>query len=304
MTSIARGAAAEPSYRRGIALVLLAGVCWSTMGLGIRLMDEATAWQILFYRSIALTAFLLAVIAMRNGGDIAGTFRKAGLSAVLGGLALVAAFSGGVFAITQTTVANAMFLFAAAPFLAALLGYLILREPVRRATLIATVFAVLGITLMVVDALSFGRLLGNLTALISALGFALFTVALRWGQNTDMLPAIVYGGLFTILFAGGVCLATGQGITVPWRDAGLAAAMGVFQLGAGLAFYTAGSKSVPAAELALLAMVEVLLGPLWVWLLLGEEAGFYTLLGGAVLLAALAGNAMTGLRRRPLPPTH
>ncbi len=295
-------ATATPGYLRGVALVLLAGVCWSSMGLGIRLLEEASPWQLLFYRSLSLTAFLIVFIALRNGGRVAPTFRLAGRSAALGGLALVAAFSGGVVAIVETTVANAMFLFATAPFFAAVLGRLLLGEPVRRATWIAMSVATLGIVVMVAEAISFGAILGNLAAVISALGFAFFTIALRWGRNGDMLPAVVYAGLYTVVFAGGICLATGQGLAVPAGDLGIALGMGTFQVGAGLACYTLGSKAVPAAELALLSMTEVVLGPIWVWLALGEVAGPFTLAGGALLMVAIAGNALSGLRHRPLPP--
>ena len=98
-----------------------------------------------------------------------------------------------------------------------------------------------------------------------------------------------------------MCLAEGQGFAISAFDFGLTLVLGIGQLGLGLTLYTYGSKSVPAAELALLAMTEVVLGPFWVWLALGETAGLWTLLGGAVLLAAIAGNAVSGLRRKPPP---
>jgi len=303
MTAIAREVKTEQVYRRGIALVLLAGVCWSSIGLVIRLMQQARAWQVLFYRSIALCIFLLILIAVRNNGHVRTVFRKAGLSAVLGGLALVMTFSGGVVAIMETTVANAMFLLFSTPFFAACLGYFILGESIRCATWITMSFAGIGISIIVLESISVGNLSGNLAAILSALGFALFTVALRWGQNTDMLPVVFFGGIFTIIFAGSICLITGQEFQLPIHDIGLAFTLGVFQLGVGLAFYTLGSKALPAAELALLSMSEVLLGPFWVWLVLDEMASSYTLLGGAVLLAAIVGNALFGMRQQPFPPT-
>ncbi len=301
MTSAAEERQSDVGYRRGLALVLLAGVCWSSMGLMVRLMEAATVWQILFYRSIALALFLFLVLTLRSGGRPLEVYRRAGLSAVLGGLALVLAFAGGIFAVVHTTVANAMFLLATAPFFAALLARLLLRETVRRATWIAMAAAALGVAIMVAEGIGLGHLAGNLAAMLSALGFALFTIALRWKRKQDMLPAVSLGGLFAVVIAGGVCLATGQSFAVPAQDVALAFAMGVFQVGAGLIFYTLGSKGLPAAELALLSMTEVVLGPFWVWLFLGETAGPYTLLGGAVLLAAIAGNALTRLRHRPPP---
>ena len=289
------------SYRVGVLLVLLAGACWSTMGLGIRLMQEAQVWQILFYRSVALAPFLFIVIAIRSGGKPIEVIRSAGLPGVFGGLALVAAFAGGIASIQLTTVANAMFLFAAAPFIAAVLGWLVLGESVRKATWIAMTVAVIGIVIMVRGDIVIGDWLGSALALLAGLGFAVFTIALRFGRSQDMMPAIFLSGMFAVVVAEAACFLLGQSLAVPVNDIAIAMGLGVFQLGAGLVIFTAGSKVVPAAELALLAMSEVLLGPIWVWLFLGETASLSTLAGGSILMLALVGNALSGLRRKPGP---
>ena len=289
------------NYRQGVFLVLLAGVFWSTMGLGIRFMEVANVWQILFYRSWALSPFLFLVIALRSGGRPLPVIRKVGPAGVVGGLGLVLAFAGGIFALQSTTVANAMFLFAAAPFFAALLGWFILREGIRSATWIAMAVAVIGISVMVWEGISLGQMSGNLAALLSALGFAVFTIALRWRKLDDMMPTVFLAGIFTIITSGIVCYSAGYTLDIPLNDILISLSMGVFQVGAGLTIYTIGSKSVPAAELTLLSMTEVVLGPFWVWIVLGEVASLYTLLGGTVLLAAIAGNALSGLRRKPTP---
>ena len=289
------------SYQAGIGLVLLAGACWSMMGLGIRLMQEATVWQILFYRSLALAPFLFIVISLRSRGRPFGVIRRAGMPAVSGGMALVGAFSGGIFAIQQTTVANAMFLFATAPFFAAVLGWLLLGEPVRRATWVAMAVGAAGIGLMVDEGIALGNWLGDAMALLSGFGFAVFTLALRQNKGQDMLPAVFLSGLFAMSIAGIMCWTLGIGLVLPANDVLIALGLGIFQLGTGLTIYTFGSKVVPAAELALLSMTEVVLGPLWVWLVLGETASLQTLTGGSILLAAIAGNALSGLRRRPGP---
>jgi len=289
------------SYRQGVLLVLFAGVCWSTMGVGIRFIEVANVWQILFYRSSALTSFLLLVLALRSRGRPWPPIRGAGIPGVVGGLALVFAFAGGIFAIQTTTVANAMFLFAAAPFFTAFLGWFALREGVRRGTWIAMAVAMTGIAIMVWEGITVGRILGNLAALLSALGFAVFTIALRWRKLDDMMPTVFLGGLFAIITAAIVCYAAGYTFDVPLYDILIALTLGVFQVGAGLAIYTLGSKAVPAAELALLSMTEVVLGPLWAWIIFGETASVYTLFGGVILMTAIAGNALSGLRRTPTP---
>ena len=289
------------SYLVGVVLVLMSGVFWSSMGLGIRLIEQANVWQILFYRSIALACFLFCIITLRSGFRPLAAIRSAGIAGAIGGVGLVFAFSGGIYAIQTTTVANAMFLFAAAPFLAAVAGWVILREQVRHATWVAMLFAIIGIAIMVINGFAAGKLVGNLSALLSATGFAVFTVALRWGKLEDMLPAVFLAGVFAIITGALVCEFNGYGFALPRNDIAISVSMGVFQVGMGLVIYTIGSRVVPAAELALLSMTEVLLGPLWVWIFIGETVSFYTLLGGAVLLLAIAGNALSGLRRKPIP---
>ncbi len=289
------------SYVQGVILVLMAGVFWSSMGLGVRLIEQANVWQILFFRSIALSTFLFCIISFRSRYRPFAVIRKSGIAGVIGGLGLVVAFAGGIYAIQTTTVANAMFLFASAPFLAAVLGWIILREQVRKATWLAMIFACIGIAVMVIDGISAGQAAGNLSALLSALGFAVFTIALRWGKLEDMLPAVFLAGIFAMITAAVVCEVQVHGFTVPRNDIGIAVALGVFQVGLGLTVYTLGSRVVPAAELALLSMTEVLLGPLWVWLFLGETASLYSLGGGLILMLAIAGNALSGLRRKPVP---
>ena len=282
----------------------MAGVLWSTVGLGIRMIDEATVWQILLYRSISLSLFLATVIYLRSGGNLIKVVKAAGLPGCIAGLALVGAYSGGIYGIQSTSVANAMLLFASAPFMAAILGWIFLREIVRKATWVAILFAILGIGIMVQDKTEGGvALLGNLAALGSAFGFAVFTVALRWGRSGDMLPAVFLSGIFAIFITSSICLLSGLSFQISVNDTSISMGMGVFQVGAGLVLYTLGSKTLPAAELTLLSLAEVLLGPLWVYLFLNEVATLNTLLGGLVLLLAIAGNAISGARRKPPPIT-
>jgi len=291
------------SHKYGVLFVFAAGVLWSTVGLGIRLIEEATVWQILLYRSISMSLFLYIVIRLRSGESPFAQLRRTGFPAVIAGLALVAAYSGGIYSIQNTSVANAMLLFATAPFMAAVLGWIVLREPVRIATWIAIAVALAGIAIMVADMSGSVVLKGSLAALGSAFGFAVFTVALRWGRTAEMLPSVFLSGIFGFIITFTICYFSGLSIALSLNDGSVAICMGVFQVGAGLILYTLGSRSLPAAELALLSLAEVLLGPLWVWFFLGETASVNTLIGGAVLLAAIAGNALSGKRRKPPPLT-
>ena len=287
--------------RLGLVFVFMAGVLWSTVGLGIRLIEEATVWQILLYRSISLSLFLAIVIYLRSKENLFTVIRAAGLPACVAGLALVGAYSGAIYGIQSTSVATAMLLFACAPFIAAILGWLFLREKVRKATWISILFAMLGIGIMVQDKSTGSALLGNLAALGSAFGFAVFTVALRWGRSVEMLPAVLLSGIFAIFITSSICLLSGLPFQISVNDTGISMGMGVFQVGAGLVLYTLGSKTLPAAELTLLSLAEVLLGPVWVYLFLNEVVTLSTLVGGLILLLAIAGNAISGARRKPPP---
>lgn len=303
MTALNPPSSAAGGHRFGVIFVFAAGVLWSTVGLGIRMIEDAVVWQILLYRSISMSLFLYVVIRVRSGESPFAQIRRTGFASVIAGLSLVAAYSGGIYSIQHTSVANAMLLFATAPFMAAVLGWIILREPVRVATWIAIAVAIGGIAIMVADKSGSVALNGSLAALGSAFGFAVFTVALRWGRTGEMLPSVFLSGLFAIVVTFGICQVLGLSVAVSLHDGAISMGMGVFQVGAGLILYTLGSRSLPAAELALLSLAEVLLGPFWVWLFLGETASLNTLLGGVVLLVAIAGNAVSGKRRKPPPIT-
>lgn len=287
-------------YRTGVLLVLVAAVLWSLMGLMIRQIVEAGTWAVLFWRSAGMVPVLLIVIRLRKGPGVLAKVIAVGWPGVIGGLGLVLAFAGAIFAIQATTVANAVFLFSAAPFLTAILGWVLLREPVRMATWGAIALAGIGMFVMVREGLAAGALAGNVAALLSALGFAIFTIALRWGKLAEMMPAVVLGGVFSMIAAGIVSMVQAETLMVPLHDIAIAMGMGAVILAIGMALYTLGSRIIPAAELTLLSMVEVMLAPVWVWLLLGETASAGTFAGGAILLAAVAFNAMSGARRKPL----
>lgn len=289
-------------YATGVVLVAVASALWSLMGLAIRQIEVADTWAVLFWRSAGMIPVLVAFIDWRSGGRAFERLRATGWTGVAGGAGLVLAFSGAIYAIQATTVANAVFLFAASPFLTAALGRIVLGEAVRPATWGAMALALVGMAVMVREGLALGALDGNLAALASAAGFAVFTVTLRRGRLGDMMPAVVIGGMMSMLLAAVVLAATGAPLMVPAAEIAVALAMGAVILAAGMVLYTLGSQAVPAAELALITMIEAMLAPIWVWLILGETASVATLYGGVAVLGAVALNALTGMRRAPLAP--
>lgn len=284
-------------YGTGMTMVLAAGVLWSFQALMIRQIEVAGPWAVLAWRSATMVPVLLAYLAWTRQVSPLPALRRAGLAGVLGGVALVAAMGGAILAFQTTTVANAAFVLASSPFLAAVLGRFVLGEALAPRTWGAIVLALVGIFLMVREGLAAGALVGNLAALVSALGFAAFSVALRWQRSADSLPASILGAGFSVV--AGVLAATflGQPLVIPTTDLMWCVLMGVVTMSGGMVLYTLGSRVVPSAELTLLSNTEVLLAPLWVWLILREAASTNTLIGGAVVLSAILFNAWTGVRR-------
>ena len=295
------GAAGTAELLRGRVLVLIAGAGMSLGGLFIRSIEAAGEWQILFWRSLGIVAGLLVFIALRNRGRVITAFREAGTMAAVAGLCLAASFICFVFSMLSTTVANTLFMLSASPFITAVLGRVVLGESVRRATWVAMAGAAVGIAVMLGDGLARGDLFGNLMGLGAATAFAGFAVALRRGRGADMMPATCLAGVFGGIAAGLTILATGGGFAVSGYDLGICLTYGAFAISGSLIIFTLGSKFVPAAELALLSLIEVVLGPLWVWLAFAETPSLATLAGGAILLLSIAGQALSGMRRRPPP---
>jgi DME family drug/metabolite transporter len=287
---------------RGALLVLLATLCWSLSGVLVRLLDKAVGWQIILYRSIGLTLVILAVVATTHRGRVLNAVRAAGWTGLMAGIAAAAASMFYILALGEITVANALFMVGISPFLAAFAGRWLLGEAVSGRVWLAMLLALLGVVVMVGNGLALGRLHGNLLALGSAASFAAFVVLLRYGRQTDMLPALLHNGVVSMLVASLVLAATGGAalFRVSSYDLSLCLLLGIVQLGLGSILFTRGARHVPAAELQLLSMAELALGPLWVWLAVSEAPTPGTLMGGGLVLAAIAFQALGG--RAPTAP--
>lgn len=292
----------QVSYRNGMILVFSAAVLWSLMGLVLRWIGDVGTWQVLFYRSAGMVPVLLVLMHLRTRGHPFRSLLSVGWPGLIGGTGLVFAFAGAIFAIQTTSVANAVFLFASAPLMTAFLAWAVLREPTRARTWISIALAAFGVFVMVREGLAMGARDGNLAALMSSAGFAVFTITLRWGKLSDMLPAVIVGGILSFLTAAAIIWLRDESLIIPLRSAVLSATMGAGILGLGMTLYTIGSRVVPAAEIGILSLAEVMLGPVWVWLVLGETTTRGTLVGAAILLAAIAFNALTGARQATPAP--
>jgi drug/metabolite transporter (DMT)-like permease len=297
----------DMTYRAGAGLILLAGLIWSTQGLGVRLIAEAEAWTIMTWRSIGLIVALAVFLHLRTKGQLWAALRGIDRFGLMGAMSLVLAFGGAIYAMQTTSIANAVVLFTAAPFFAAIIGRLALGEPVPWVTWVAIALAMLGIAVMVGGQIDMRDIWGNVAALLSAFGFGGFSVALRrtgGGKRADgdvgHFPIVLLAGLFSAGFGLALCQVTGQTLLPPAGDIGMALFMGAGTLAGGMILYTFGTRTVPAAAATLLSQVEVILGPFWVWLILGEQISRATALGGSVVLVALILNVVGNSRKASL----
>lgn len=270
-------------YRRSIALVIFAGLLLSTSGIAVRSLQEASGMQIVFYRAMGLVALMSIVLLLHHRGAAIDTLKQAGRLELMAGLLFAGASLAIIFALLNTTVANVMFIVSLAPFFAALGGWLFLHERVPRTTRIAMCVAILGVFIMVEGGVSSSGMLGILYAFTMAICYGLFTVCLRAGRKHSMLPAVCLSGILLALIAG----LLSDSLRLPTQDIMICLAMGSVQLGLAIVFLSLAAQHVPAAQISLLAMLEVVLNPIWVWLGVGEVPGVYTVLGGLVILSAL-----------------
>ncbi len=280
---------------KGLALMVGAGLCWSTGGILVRSTDLQDPWEIVLWRSAFMVIFVAAWLAVLSRGRVVAKVAAAGMPGVLSGLALAAMFFFFILSLTRTTVANTLVLMSTGPFFAALAGRLFLGERVPVRTWLAIAIALTGIALMFAEGLGAGRIAGNLLALCVPVAFAFNIVVLRRHRSTvDLVPAVMLAGIFSIAVA--IPLAWPLAPTA--RDLVVLGTMGVFQLGAGCVLMTMASRYLTAGEIGLLALLETILGPLWVWLGIGERPSDLALVGGLIVVGALAANSVAGMRGR------
>lgn len=284
--------------------MVVAAICWSSGGILVRQLSITNTWEIVFWRSLFMAAFVSGVLLVMHGRGMPRAVRAVGWPGVLSGLFLSGTFFFFIASLTHTTVANTFVLMSVSPFLAAISGRLVLKEPVPTRTWVAMTVAFAGIVIMFGDAIDSGRLLGNLLAFGVSICFAAqLTMLRKFHATVDMLPMVMIAGLWSLVPA----FAMMGPVTASAQDLGILALMGSVQLGAGCLLATAASKTLTATELGLLALIEPILGPIWVWALLGEHPGAPALIGGALVLSAVIANQALAARGRteeatqPLP---
>ncbi|HET8950605.1 MAG TPA: DMT family transporter [Solirubrobacteraceae bacterium] len=288
--------------RRGQIYVALAAVAWSTAGVLQRQLDLDTATQV-FGRAVFAALALLAYVAVIERGRVARAFRSVGLAGVAVALCVATASAGFIAALNHASVARVLFLLAASPVMAALLARVALGEPITRRTGWALALALGGITLML-GAPGEGSLEGDALALLAALAFAVMIVITRARHDVSMAPATCLSQVILVV----VFLPFATPGAISGEDIGWLAALGIGQIGLGFALLTVGARLIPAAQVGLITLLEVVLGPLWVWLALDERPSTLTLVGGAIVIAAIViqtrGDESSDSDDRPLPAPH
>jgi drug/metabolite transporter (DMT)-like permease len=272
------------TYTRGVIMILASGLFLSTSGIGFRIIEQASGWQILFYRSFFMIGLLIGVLAVKSKGRLLTQFRSLRGEDFLLALFLGTGIVAYVFALLLTTVANALFILSSVPFITALLGWLILREAVPSHTWITIAMAMIGLAIMVGNGLASGRYLGNLIALWLPISYAASVILVRRSSQPNMLVALCLAGVVSL-----VCAAPFIGdLVISRHDLLVSAYLGIFQVGLGFTFMVLGARYVPAAQVGLLALVEPVLAPLWAWMVAAEIPAHTTLIGGAIIFLAIS----------------
>jgi len=292
---MARASALRIRNRRhatGVALVLTGGLLLSLAGITLRLMESASGWQVLFYRALSFCVVIFLFLVFRYRLRVFRAFVQVGKPGLIVALSLGLGSVCYLFSLLLTTVANALFVVSSGPFMTAVLGWIVLRERVRPVTWITMTFALAGVAIMVFNGIQSGRLLGNIVALGAAATFAIMLVTLRRTGDRDMLPAICLAGLVGVV----VGFAMSDTLLVSRHDLALCLFLGVVQYAGGFVLIALGARYIPAAEAALLVLVEVVLAPIWVWIGVGEVPTLLTLVGGGIVLLAVVAQSVAGLR--------
>ena len=274
-----------------IPVVLIAGILWSFGPLVVRYMDqpELVPWQYLFARGITIFILLNIYLFFEEGLDFLNNYKKIGISGLIGGAGLGTAMISFIWSITHTSAAITLLCLAAMPFMTALLGFLFLKEIISTNVWVAIFTAAVGIVIMALGNFETGSLFGLSFGLISALGFSIFSVTLRWRKETPKFTTVAFAGFFCAIVSLFILINTDSALISNSRNQSLFAVHGTLVC-LGLILYSIGSKAIPAAELTLLSLTEVIGGIFWVWLpILGinEVPSNTTVIGGFLIFLAI-----------------
>ncbi len=272
-----------------------ASICWSLSGIIVRNTGVANGWEVVFWRSSFSFLFLAGWLSFTHGREVVAELRGVGWVGLVSGALFATMITFFLLALTLTTVANTQAIICLAPFTGALAGWVLLRERLPLRTIVAMASALLGVTLMFVESLGTGRMLGNLVALFVPLAYGVNVALLRKSHaRADMVMAVLIGSFISAL----VTLPLAWPFQASSQDLTLLAFMGVVQLAIGCILFVRATPHLTAAEISLIGLLESLLAPLWVWIGVGERPSDIALLGGLIVIGSLVLNEILTLRRR------
>ena len=274
-----------------IPVVVFAGLLWSFGPLVVRNMDDPglIPWQYLFARGLVIFFLLNIYLFFEEGIEFYKNYLKIGIAGIIGGVGLGTAMITFIWSITNTSAAITLLCLSAMPFITALLGFLFLKEKIRPSVWVAIFVASIGVAVMAFDSVSIGSINGLIYGLASALGFSIFSVSLRWKKETPKFTTVAVAGLFCCLFSIAILIQKDLNFISSSKNQGLFALHGTLVC-LGLILYSIGSKNLPAAELTLLSLTEVIGGIFWVWIpILGinEIPTNNTIIGGFLIFMAI-----------------
>ncbi len=289
--------ALEIDRARAIRMMILSATIVSAAGLIFRSLNEIDIFEILFFRGAALVIAMLVVVNIFYRQRVFETIRNVGKPGVLGAMFFTGAQTFYVFAFSNTTVANTTFTIALAPFITAFLAFIILKEKVSKATCFAMILAGLGIGVIIAGDVSADGKLGILFALLTACCFSCFAVTLRQNKHIEMLPVLLLTGSFSMLIG----LFFGKWNVIPsLHDITLCFVWGGLLQGVGQSLLVLSTRVLRAAEIPLIMLLEFTLGPIWVWMLFGEQITFMAAVGGTLIFLAIFGLALNEILKQRL----
>ena len=274
-----------------VPVVLFAGILWSFGPLVVRYMDNPNQvpWQYIFGRGLTIFILLNLYLYFEEGIKFYKNYLKMGYSGIIGGTGLGIAMISFIYSITNTSAAITLLCLAAMPFFTALLAFLFLKEKISLNVWISIFIATVGIIIMAFGSTGSNSVVGFIFGMLSSIGFSVFSVTLRWRTETPKFTTVAFSGFFCFVFASIMLLSTNQVFFSTSYNGALFSLHGTLVC-LGLILYSIGSKAIPAAELTLLSLTEVIGGIFWVWLpILGinEVPDTYTIVGGFFLFISL-----------------
>ena len=280
-----------------IPVVLFAGLLWSFGPLVVRYMNapNLVPWQYLFTRGLTIFCILNIYLFFEEGKNFYKNYLNIGFSGIIGGVGLGIAMITFIWSIINTSAAITLLCLAAMPFITALLGFLFLRETISINVWLSIIIAAIGIIIMASGKTNEGSLFGMVFGLISATGFSVFSVSLRWRKETPKFTTVAIAGLFCAVVSALVMISDGTNFLSSSYNQGLFSIHGTLVC-LGLILYSIGSKAIPAAELTLLSLTEIIGGIFWVWLpilQINEVPTNTTIIGGFLIFMSIIYYSLT-----------